>query len=244
MDSITAIAAAGLRARVESLDLLANNIANASTGGYKADREFYSLYVAPEASENEPPSTMPLVEKPWTDLSQGVLQYTGGPLDLALSGKGFFAVNGPGGTLYTRNGSFQLDAKGQLAAQGGYPVRDTNGQPILLDAQREIEIDGDGSVRQDGTDVARIAVVDFADPTGLAKQGSNYFRAAGSAPVPEQAATASVEQGKLEGSNTGAAESAVRLMAVMRQFEALQKAAAVASDMNRKAIQEVARVGS
>ena len=77
MDPMTAIAASGLRARMESLDLLANNVANASTGGYKADREFYSLYVAPEAAGNEPLSTMPLIERPWVDHSQGVLHNTG-----------------------------------------------------------------------------------------------------------------------------------------------------------------------
>src|ERR1700758_5179085 len=106
MDSLTAIAASGLRARMESLDLLANNVANASTGGYKADREFYSLYVAPEAQGSDAASTMPVIERPWTDLSQGLLQPTGNPLDLALSGNGFFTVQGPGGPLYTRNGGF------------------------------------------------------------------------------------------------------------------------------------------
>jgi len=96
MDALTAIAASGLRSRMESLDLLANNIANATTGGYKSDREFYSLYSAPEA---ESLSTMPVIERPWTDFSQGSLRRTGNPLDLALSGKGFFAVTGPAGPL-------------------------------------------------------------------------------------------------------------------------------------------------
>src|ERR1035438_5337827 len=73
MEPITAIAASGLRARMESLDLVANNIANATTGGYKADREFYSLYVAPEAAGGESFSTMPVIERPWVDHSQGVL---------------------------------------------------------------------------------------------------------------------------------------------------------------------------
>src|SRR2546429_990989 len=107
MDPMTATAASGLRARMESLDLLANNVANASTGGYKADREFYSLYVAPEAADNNPLSTMPVIERPWVDHSQGTLHSIGNPLDLALSGRGFFAVNGPNGPLYTRNGNFR-----------------------------------------------------------------------------------------------------------------------------------------
>ena len=125
MDPMTAIAASGLRARMESLDLLANNIANASTGGYKADREFYSLYVAPEAAGSESFNTMPLIERPWVDHAQGSLHPTGNPLDLALTGKGFFAVNGPSGPLYTRNGNFRLAPDGKLTAADGYPLRDS-----------------------------------------------------------------------------------------------------------------------
>ena len=71
MDPLTAMAASGLRSRMESLDLLANNMANASTGGYKADREFYSLYSAAEAQDSGSSTTMPVIEKPWIDLSQG-----------------------------------------------------------------------------------------------------------------------------------------------------------------------------
>ena len=127
---MTAIAASGLRARMESLDLLANNMANASTGGYKADREFYSLYAAPEAqADSDSPTTMPVIERPWTDLSQGVLDTTGNSLDVALDGKGFFRVNGPNGPLYTRNGSFHLAADGTLVTADGYPVRGASGIP-------------------------------------------------------------------------------------------------------------------
>src|ERR1051325_1475953 len=129
MDPMTATAASGLRARMESLDLLANNIANTSTEGYKADREFYTLYTAPEA-ESDPTASMPLIERPWIDFSQGTLHATGNPLDLALSGKGFFAVNGPSGVLYTRNGNFRLSASGVLETAEGYPLRGQNGKTI------------------------------------------------------------------------------------------------------------------
>src|SRR3954464_14688291 len=101
MDPISAVAASGMRARMESLDLLANNVANDSTGGHKADREFYSLYAAPETADQG--STMPVIERPWTGLTQGALQPTGNPLDVARSGSGFFSVDGPRGPLYTRN---------------------------------------------------------------------------------------------------------------------------------------------
>src|ERR1039458_3221867 len=122
MDPLTAIAASGLRARMESLDLLANNSANSSTSGYKADREFYSLYVAPEAQDAGSSTTMRVVESPWIDLAQGTLRPTGNSLDLALSGKGFFSVDGPNGTLYTRNGNFRLNTTGKLVTADGSPV--------------------------------------------------------------------------------------------------------------------------
>lgn len=239
---MTAIAASGLRARMESLDLLANNIANASTGGYKADREFYSLYVAPEAADNSPNSTMPLIERPWVDHAQGDLHTTGNTLDVALSGKGFFSVNGPTGPLYTRNGNFRLASDGKLISAEGYPVRNAQGVPVTLQSARGLEISSDGTITQDGVAAGKLEIVDFTSTAGLSKQGSNYFRVTDPAVRATPAMGATVEQGHLEGSNTGTAESAVRLVSVMRQFEMLQKAVTLGSEMNKKAIEEVAKV--
>ncbi len=241
MDPLTATAAAGLRARMESLELLANNVANATTGGYKADREFYSLYVAPEA-DADPASAMPLIEKPWIDLSQGMVHDTSNPLDLALSGKGFFAVNGPQGPLYTRNGNFHVAADGKLVNQDGYPVQPAGGAPLMLQNSRPIEISRDGTVRQDGKVIGQLAIMDFTSTAGLAKQGNNYFRISDPAVEPVAPSGTSVEQGKLEASNTGSAEAAVRLVSVMRQFEMLQKAVSLGAEMNRRAVEEVAKV--
>ncbi len=239
MDPITAIAASGLRARMESLDLLANNIANASTGGYKADREFYSLYAAPEADSG---TTMPLIERPWVDHSQGTLHATGNPLDLALSGRGFFAVNGPSGPLYTRNGNFRVSADGSLTSAEGYPVRDSQGVALTVQGARPLEIARDGTVTQDGVVTGKLEIVDFATPAGLSKQGSSYFRIADRSLRPMAPTETSVQQGQLEAANTGSAEAAVRLVSVMRQFEMLQKAVTLGSDMSKRAIEEVARV--
>lgn len=251
MDSITAAAASGMRARLESLDLLANNVANASTGGYKADREFYSLYVAPENASPEsgdPPSTMPVIERHWTDLSQGVIQATGNSLDLALSGKGFFAVQGPGGPLYTRNGSFHLAADGRLMTAEGYPVRGATNTPLVLQNSRPIEISNDGTVSQDGNVIGQLGIVDFTSSADLTKQGNNYFRVSGPAaagsPTGPAPAGVTVEQGKLEASNSGTADAAVRLIGIMRQFEMLQKAVSLGADMSKQAIEQVAKVGS
>jgi flagellar basal body rod protein FlgG len=240
MDPITALAASGMRARMESLDMLANNIANASTGGYKADREFYSIYISPDAANGDGSEFMPVIERPWTDLSQGIVRETGNPLDIALTGPGFFAVDGPSGPLYTRNGNFHISAAGMLVTSEGYAVRAAGGGSLTLAADRPVEIGEDGAIRQDGAPVGQLEIADF--PAGaLSKRGDSYFQAGSAQPV---AAAASVEQGRLEASNTGSAESAVRLVSLMRQFEMLQKAVGLAGDMGRKAIEEVAKVGS
>jgi len=245
MDPLLISTASGLRSRMESLDMLANNIANGSTGGYKADREFYSLYTAPEAADSVPGAdALPVIEKNWIDFSQGELRATGNPLDLALSGKGFFVVQGPAGPLYTRDGSFQLSPAGLLVTAGGLAVRDAGGGTIALStsAASPVEITREGEVRQDGEVAGRIGLVDFADPAALEKQGRGYFRLADANARPVAPAAVEVNQGKLENSNVSATEAAVRLVTVMRQFEMLQKVAALDSDMNRKALEEVAKV--
>lgn len=230
------MAASGMRSRMESLDLLANNIANASTGGYKADREFYSLY-----AEEENTATMPVIQKPYTDLSQGVLQTTGNQLDLAISGQGFFTVQGPNGPLYTRNGSFRVNSRGKLTSADGYAVQGTAGD-LTIAGKLPIEISSDGTVTQDGKVIGQLQVADFTSGAGLMKQGNNYFRAADPGAVVKATPGSTVEQGKLEASNSGAAESAVRLVTIMRQFEMLQKAAAMGADMDKQAIEQVAKV--
>ena len=118
MDAMSIAAASGMRSRMDSLEMLANNLANAATDGFKSDREGYGLYLAPEAAgaESSLPATLPVVERHWTDFGQGLLHSTGNALDLALSGKGFFVVGGPNGPLYTRNGSFRLSPAGRVAA--------------------------------------------------------------------------------------------------------------------------------
>ena len=138
--------------------------------------EFYSLYTASDDAQAGSPSSMPLIERPWTDHTQGMLHPTGNPLDVAVDGKGFFAVNGPGGPLYTRNGNFRLATDGRLTSSEGYAVRDRQGAPMVLDATRNIQISNDGTVTQDGVVAGKLEIVDFTSTAGLSKQGSNYFR--------------------------------------------------------------------
>ena len=236
MDGILVTAASGLRARLESLDLLGNNLANAATGGYKGDRELYNLYFSRTSN-----IALPVIEGQWTDFSQGVLEATDSPLHLALQGKGFFAVNGPSGVLYTRNGSFELSSEGVLQTKEGYAVR-LAGQDEgpRLDVNSPLEVGKDGTLRQAGRVLGRLEVAGFDDPRALSKFGKTYFQNRGGTATTGEA---EVLQGKLESSNVSSAESAVRIISVMRQAEMLQKAIALASGMSQRAVNEVAKVG-
>ncbi len=243
MDQVSVTAASGLQSRMEALDMVANNLANTTTGGFKLDREFYSLFTAAESEGHEASTKLQLIHKQWTDFTHGVLPPTGNPLDVALSGKGFFVVTGPAGPLYTRNGSFQLSPNGQLTTSEGYAVRDIKGQPIQTRSQDPLEITPDGSITQDGQAIAQLQVVDFKDPSTLQKMGNSYFLPSDPKNVPTAATDTTVQQGKTENSNVAPAESAVRLVGLMRQFEMLQKAITITTDMNKQALTEVARVG-
>jgi len=243
MDPLTISAASGLRARMDSLDMLANNLANDSAGGYKVDREFYSLYVAPEAAGSVPePDTLPVIEKPWTDFSQGELRATGNPLDVALSGKGFFTVAGPSGPLYTRNGSFRVSASGQMMGAEGYLLQKVGGGALTVDPARPLAIAPDGTVSQDGTEAGQLAITDFSDPSALGKQGHSYFQLTNTNVAPATATGFELRQGMTESSNGTGAEGAARLVNVMRQFEMLKKAASLGDEMNRQAVEQVAKI--
>ena len=152
--------------------------------------------------------------------------------------------NGPSGPVFTRDGSFQLSKQGELQTQEGYPVQGQDGKPIQLDGSKEVDIGSDGMIRQDGQDISQISVVEFPDSAALAKQGNNYFRMDVSTAQPAPAASAEVKQGRLEAANSQPTESAVRLVSVMRQFESLQKALAIGNEMNREAVQDVAKIAS
>jgi flagellar basal-body rod protein FlgF len=249
MDPISISAASGMRARMESLEMLANNLANASTGGFKSDREFYGLYISPEAATAEDdgiagsPDQLPVIESQYTDYSQGIIRSTGSPLDFALSGRGFFVVNGPTGPLYTRNGSFRLSPSGKMITSDGLEVLGKDGKTIQSRSNSSLEVGRDGAILQDGQPIGQFETFNFDESVQLSKQGMNYFHQV-DPKIRPTVSTAEIHQGKLESSNVGSADSAVRLISVMRQFEMLSKAVNIGAEMDKEALQEVARVSS
>jgi flagellar basal-body rod protein FlgF len=242
MDQISVMAAAGMQARMQSLDLVANNLANSSTGGYKSDGEFYTLFSSESAGEDASgPSSVPMIQRQWTDFAQGLLEPTNNPLDFGLSGKGFFVVQGPSGPLYTRNGNFRFSNTGALITNEGYPLLQQNGQPFKANTALPLEVSREGEVTQSGKSLGHIKLSEFQNPAGLTKYGANYFtNTTGQDPV--DATGAQTYQGKIEASNVSASHGAVRIVGLSRQFEMMQKAITISNDMNKQAIEEVAKV--
>ncbi len=248
MDPLTSTAAAGMRARLEALDLLANNLANSSTPGFKADREAYTLYLGDDSLDASLSGTglaqvtAPLIESHRTDFSQGTLTDTHSPSDLALSGDGFFVVDGPNGPLLTRSGNLRVSRDGKLTTPEGYEFNTVEPRRIRLDPLRPYSVDPDGTVRQDGAALGRLKLASLNTSAQPPRREGVYF-SLDSRDLPSLASSrAEVLQGKLETANFSAPEAAVRLVAVLRQFESLQKAIQLGGDMSRKAVEEVARV--
>lgn len=225
---------------MESLDLLANNLANVNTRGFKADREFYNLYAGAEAESERGTATAPLIESTWIDHAQGVLENTGNQLDIGIEGNGMLAVRGSAGVMYTRNGALRLTPAGDLITADGFNVLNANSQPIRLDPRQAVQIDRAGAITQGGQAVTTLQLANVAQAP-LAKERGNYFRVVDPNATIGRA-NAQVHQGKLENSNVGAAESSVRLVSILRQFEMLQKAISINSEMNRSTIEQIAKV--
>lgn len=248
MDPLTAIAASGMRSRTESLELVANNLANTSTPGYKADGESYNLYFGESAwegyRENRPPAgEMPMVERNWSDLSQGTLLDTGNMSDLALASPGFFVVQTSSGPLYTRSGHFRISKKGVLETREGYAVMSVGGQPVRLDPGKPFLISTSGQISQDGTAAGALQILDVDRVDALTKRGGTYFSVSSLAKT-APAKDPDVVQGKVESSNVESSSAAVKLVGVLRQFEMMQRAVRIASEMGRQAVEQVAKVGA
>jgi flagellar basal body rod protein FlgG len=248
MDPLTITAAAGMRSRLESLDLLANNLSNTSAPGFKADREQFSLYLSEETAEAQDDGTgvaqpfSPVIESHWTDTSQGELRLTGNSGDLALSGKGYFQVNGEDGPLFTRDGRFTITKGGELLTENGYEFSTTDGKSIQVDPSLPVTVDPDGTVRQQGLLVGRLKMVDWSAETASQKQGGGTFQLDSKSLQGLLDSTAQVRQGYQEQSNLSPAEASVRLIETLRQFESLTKAAQIGEDMSRHSVEDVARV--
>jgi len=234
----------GLVAKMDALNVAASNLANVSTAGYKAQKEFYKSLTAslngapPKSSINCAINNYSVLGGAVVSLDSGALQKTGNDLDLAVEGAGFFSVQTPAGVRYTRNGNFHVDSQGRLMSSSGYPVLGQAG-PITLTSGK-VTISPDGTISQNGGVVARLKIVNLAAGQ-LTPEGNSIYAA------PQGAATAvpdsHVRQGMIEASNMDPVNGTVQLILVQRTAEMLQKAIQIFNnDFNKTAAEEIARV--
>ena len=243
MDQISVLAAAGMQARMQSLDLVANNLANSSTSGYKTDGEFYTLFTSEAAGDDESgASAVPMIQRQWTDFAQGLLEPTNNPLDFGLSGKGFFVVQGPSGPLYTRNGNFRFSTSGALVTSEGYPLLQQNGQPFHANTAQPLEVSREGEITQNGKSHRAHQARRLSESRGPYQIRRELFLEYHRSRSQSEATGAQIYQGKIEASNVSASHGAVRMVGLSRQFEMMQKAISISNDMGKKAIEQVAKV--
>lgn len=238
--------AAAMEAQTERLAVLANNLANVTTGGYKADHlEFFQSLTSPRAAGSVSPTgpAAPLVPPPLsrtrTDFSIGSLRETGNPLDLAIEGPGFFVVKTPGGLRLTRAGAFTRTSDGQLAAPDGAPVLDQGKQPIRLPERGQVQVDPTGQVSADGATVGQLLIVD-PPRDRLTKDGGTRFLPSPDARLTPMA-QGRVLQGVVEGSNVNAVLTLVEMIDALRVYESAQRAARGLDETLGRAVNEVGR---
>jgi flagellar basal-body rod protein FlgG len=222
MDRGLYIAASGMLAEQTRQDQIANDLANASTAGYKADRSaqtsFGELLLA-NRTTGQPIGPLALgsqIAEIRTDVTPAALKQTDQPLDVALEGAGFFAIQTPQGTRYTRDGQFTIDAQGRLTDSVGRPVLDDGGRTIAAGGADGLAIASDGTVSRNGRQLGRLGVVSLTNPV---KQGDTLFTGT---PGQRPAGTA-VRQGFLETSGVNAATAMIDMITSMRAYEAGMK---------------------
>jgi len=229
------------------LDVVANNLANIDTTGYKADGALFEEYLSSAArGQRGSPVSYVRDRATWVDMSHGPIEHTGNLLDLAIDGNAFFAVRTPRGVRYTRNGTFQLDAAGRIVTADGDPVLGKSGVPIKLqpnDSQISISRDGTVSVRVGSSNVdtqrGKLRLVSFAKPRQLRKDGRGTFNDAGGA-QPQAATKSSVIQGALEKSNVHGVMEISRMIEISRSYMQVAKMLTLQSDLGQSAIDKLA----
>lgn len=209
----------------KGFDIIANRLANVGTVGFKAESVTFDEL---------------LQARMRIDFSQGDALPTGNPLDLAISGDGFFKVETPQGDRYTRNGTFSLDKDNFLVTQDGHRVLGESG-PITLDGQ-QITISNEGDVNVDGSQVGKLKIVSFIAPEKLKKEGASFLSYTGNVSEEQTPDRVVVQQGALEQSNVSVVAEMKNMIEATRSYESVQKIVQTCDEMDGKAVSEVGAV--
>src|SRR5215470_18684316 len=228
------VALSGAVAQSQAMDVVSNNVANASTTGYRAVRVTFGQALA-SAGGGGPDQAFAQTTGTSTDTTQGTMIQTGNALVVALQGDGYFGVNTPGGVRYTRAGDFKIAPGGGLVTADGNAVRGANGSPILLPPDAgEITIGGDGSITAGGQNVGKLEIARF-DAKTLVREGSTMFRATTPPQTAGEAPT--VVSGALETANQNVVRGMVDLIRTSRTYEALHRAIETYKEIDQRTAQ-------
>lgn len=244
MDSGYYAACAGLAAQTQALELVANNLANLGTAGYRGQQATFRSLLAGGGTVawnplNAAVNDFGVLGGSRVDLASGSLAATGNPLDLAVAGTGFFAVQSAAGVVYTRNGGFHATPTGQLVTAQGDAVLGEQG-PITL-PNGAVAVSADGTLSVDGAVVAQVRLAEFSPDTSLRAVGNALYAAPAGAALPP--ASSSIRQGMLEASNVSPVEGVVELISIQRNAEMMQRALTLFdSQFNQTAVQDLPRV--
>lgn len=231
-------------AAYQSMDAIANNLANISTAGFKSEAPQFQEYMeqvqAPEGQTGT--QTVSLVQQTGSvrDLSEGHIDMTGAPFDLALRGQGYFVIQTANGPRYTRNGHFELDASGRIVSDSGDPVQGAGGDITISATDGDITIASDGTVSGANGQIGQINIVDFPDDRALVKEGDSLYSTSQSS----QSSDATIVQGAIESSNVQPVVEMSNMIEVMRSYQASLNLSQSQSDLVRQAIDKLATVQS
>ena len=240
------LAAAGALVQQLRLEVLANNVANISTIGYKGDRSIFQIPEESEPQTFETPiegiQSLSPYAPPFStviDFSQGAIRPTGNPLDVAINGSGFFSIQTPDGVQYTRQGNFTLNSAGVLITPDGYPVQGEGGEITLEEGT--VEIDLQGGIYVDGDEVGRLRIFDFTNPETLKKAGNSRFVGSDGTIAAERPEDSTFSQGYLEAANVNPVRAMTEMIETSRAFEAYQKVIQSADEATSKSINDVGK---
>jgi flagellar basal-body rod protein FlgF len=233
------------------LDVVANNVANVNTNGFKADKQLFEEYLTSGAHGhnfmgNDRRVSYVQDRGTYRDSSQGPMQHTDNPLDVAINGSGFLVVQTRNGERYTRDGSLRINNAGQLVTAAGDPVLGTGGPITFQQTDHDVNIAPDGTVTVvEGTNIldsirAKLRVVRFADLQQAQKQGDNLYAATGGAPQPDP--TSTLQQGYVAKSNVNSVSEMSHMVEVMRTYTQISNMLQTQGDMRKNAIEKLADV--
>lgn len=227
------------------LDIVANNIANADTTGFKVEQLLVGEEVGDRARNAfvRPGVSFVMDHGVGRDFGQGALKQTSRSLDFAIEGEGvFFALkDGQGRDAYTRDGAFTTDAEGRLMTQAGALVQGDGGEIVLDPALGTPAVAADGTISQNGQPVGRLSVVRFAALGVLEKGGDGLYRNASNA-APMDATDAQVRQGMLEGSNVNSILEITNLIEISRSYERITRMIEQTTDLSKRAVERLGKV--